>query len=193
MNRLNTHNMPRTTIHFSPDTTYEMRDTRYEIRNVMQNEPNLVRLRRIQNPLSGKGLRKYSPSGSPQKRTQTNPNEPKTNPKRTQFFAPQGLPKPKRTQTNPTCRGEASSEAGTNPTCRGEASSEAGTNPTCRGEASSEAGTNPIYARPGKGAELVHERFSKFAGFTRRLFGGAGGFCRAGLTGSLFRLYFGGL
>ena len=60
----------------------------------MQNEPNLVRLRRIQNPLSRKGLRKNRPSGRTQKRTQTNP-------KRTQFLPRQGPSKPKRTQTNP--------------------------------------------------------------------------------------------
>jgi hypothetical protein len=62
-------------------------------------------------------------------------NEPKTNPKQTQFKAKtnpiQTQLKPKQTQFKPN----------SNPTYRGVALGEAG---TCRGVASGEAGTNPI-------------------------------------------------
>jgi hypothetical protein len=63
----------------------------------VQNKPNLVRLRRIQNPLFDKGLRKkgqiFPPKSKP-KQTQTKPIRPP-------FFARYGPPKQKQTQTNP--------------------------------------------------------------------------------------------
>jgi len=63
----------------------------------VQNKPNLVRLRRIQNPAFGKDLRKkrqiFARKSKP-KQTQTKPIRPP-------FFARYGTPNPKQTQTNP--------------------------------------------------------------------------------------------
>jgi len=88
----------------------------------VQNEANLVRLRRIQNPLFDKGLRKSRPFGGTQKRTQTNPNEPKTNP----IFGPPAAPKAKTNPNEPNLSRRslpAAAKYSTKPGC------EAGTNP----------------------------------------------------------------
>jgi hypothetical protein len=60
----------------------------------VQNEPNFPNTKNQRNPLFTNKLRKYLPFRPPEKRTQTNPNEPKANP----IFRSSGAPKAK---TNP--------------------------------------------------------------------------------------------
>jgi hypothetical protein len=115
----------------------------------------------------------FDPTKNEPKRTQTNPNEPKTNPISGPSGAPKAKTNPNEPKTNPILSASGGfktlyftktyvknaqfspqktnpkrtqtnpNEPKTNPTCRGEAGCEAGTNPTCRGEAGCEAGTNP--------------------------------------------------
>jgi hypothetical protein len=112
----------------------------------VQNEPNLVRLRRIANPLFDKDLRK-------KRRILARKNEPKrtqTKPIRPPFFAHQSPPKPKRTQTNPK-QSQFPKNPRIKPTVfytkgyeKDAKFSPTRTNPIYRGEAECEAGTNPI-------------------------------------------------
>ena len=96
-----------------------------QIRPFMQNKPNLVRLRRIQNPLFHKGLQKMTP---PSTLTKTNPI----------YRGVACLPRPSPTRSR-------AGEAGTNPTCRGGALLPRRSAPRSR---DGEAGTNPF--KPNK-------------------------------------------
>jgi hypothetical protein len=112
--RATTH-QPRTTRHEPRCTMHEPRTTTHEPRTNMQNEPNLVRLRRIQNPLFDKGLRQNKALRQDPK---TNPNEPKRTQNEPNFSlvrGPQSQNEPKQTQfvaAKPACHGQVPYEAG---------------------------------------------------------------------------------
>jgi hypothetical protein len=70
----------------------------------VQNEPNLVRLRRIQNPLFHKDLRQSGRLRITKSKPKANPNKPKQSQSDPDFSPVRGSQsqnKPKQTQTNP--------------------------------------------------------------------------------------------